>query len=183
MDISNITAKDVYKWISCWQSDMNESFIEYFIDNNHYINIQKFVMWLYHTGNMTLEQLQSYIKITFEAENSLDEISGEDLFFGDTSASIMNQEICDNSDFSQYKALQLLAEYITNYKSGIEKVYKFVFEGDGWSSSLSDEGKRNQTTYMNIILSRWIDGLNDDYDHVKSLSIQNIMDYSEQGES
>lgn len=181
MDISNITAKDVYKWISCWQSDMDESFIEYFIDNNHYINIQKFVMWLYHTGNMTLGQLQSYIKITFEAENSLDEISGEDLFFGDTGASILNQEIY-NWEVSEYKALQLLADYLASNKSGIEKVYKFVFEGEGWSSNISEEDRRNQTVHMNLILSSWKDGLDDDYDHVKSLSIQDIMDYSEQGE-
>lgn len=126
-----MTGKDLFIEIQAWKEIVGENFIEYFVDNCKNVRVPKMVLWLYKEKYMTKTQLDNYCEELFKAKEFYQEPNGLKIFLGNYSYSILTSLSDDNRE---YKSEQILADYLSLNQIGVDFLYKFIYEGKGWSS-------------------------------------------------
>lgn len=176
MENGMTTAKELYAWVTCWESYEDESFIDYFCDDR--VNLQRFVLWLYHNKYMTIDKLNKFCEESFREEVAV-RPSIYDLLDGSAEYSIFEfEDLVQTSDekenLVEYKSLQLVAEYLSESEDAVNDVKDFIFNGDWWASFDDEEEKADYCSDIKRAVESWENGDEDDYDRVKSMTIDEI---------
>ena len=175
-----MTQKEAYIIIRCWECEVGEDFFEYFIGNCNLIHVPKLMLWMYQKGYISLEKLNLYATKYINAKEVWEQPEQDVLVGDDTPYSLFPFGVYD--EIATFKAEVIFAEFITLHESWCQRLYDFVFKGEGCVDQ-DDLGVVNKNIKsMEKVVASWVDGEIDDFDRILGMPIEDINNKLQNGD-
>lgn len=173
-DLSKVTEEEWYIALATWNYEQGENVLECFLGSHSSDGaVVDMMEWAFERGYITQEKLDNF------RENG-GRYDYEAILGYDEPYAIMYETSEDDQPY--FKALHLIAEYATTDRCDIKnKLYKFLFEGYGWSTIEGDtEAIENNKNYLFDCMDKWVEGDSpEDYCMISKRSVSEFQEMEE----